>query len=170
LVPWYAVAARGPSFWSFPLASDEERGAGVISIGLALEDRSGEIALRSADPSAAPRIFHPYGAAIERGDFEEGWAALAELLDTPAMRGAGVRLDSNGRGLVEILGERLGTAYHPAGGCPIGAVVDPELKVLGTEALRVADASVFPGHVTNNPNLTCFAVGERAARLIAAGR
>ena len=45
----------------------------------------------------------------------------------------------------------------------MGAVVDEDLAVYGLEGLTVADASVFPAHVTNNPNLTCFMVGERAA-------
>jgi choline dehydrogenase-like flavoprotein len=45
-------------------------------------------------------------------------------------------------------------------------VVDERLRVRGIEGLRVADASVFPVNVTNNTNLTCFMVGERAAALI----
>ena len=52
------------------------------------------------------------------------------------------------------------------GTCAIGSVVDEELRVHGVEGLLVADASVFPAHVTNNPNLTCIMVGERAAGLI----
>jgi choline dehydrogenase-like flavoprotein len=60
----------------------------------------------------------------------------------------------------------LGTAAHPAGGCAIGQVVGPDLKVLGVQGLTVADASIFPRHVTNNPNFTCFMVGERAAALV----
>jgi choline dehydrogenase len=170
LAPWYAVAARGESFWSFPLATDELRGAGVIALGLALEDAGGTITLASADPLAPPRIFHPYDAAIDRGDFEPAWEALAALLATPAFADAGIRLDEGGRPLAAILRERLATAYHPAGGCAIGTVVDPRLGVLGVDGLMVADASVFPGHVKNNPNLTCFVVGERAARYAARGK
>ena len=68
--------------------------------------------------------------------------------------------------LDDTLTERLATAYHPACSCAIGSVVDERLRVLGVEGLRVADASIFPSHVTNNPNLTCFMVGERAAALI----
>jgi choline dehydrogenase-like flavoprotein len=29
------------------------------------------------------------------------------------------------------------------------------------------DASAFPAHVSNNPNLTCFMLGERAAAMLA---
>jgi len=49
------------------------------------------------------------------------------------------------------------------GTCAMGKVVDEDLRVYGLDGLVVADASVFPSHVTNNPNLTCFMVGERAA-------
>jgi choline dehydrogenase-like flavoprotein len=35
--------------------------------------------------------------------------------------------------------------------------------VQGVDNLRVADASVFPNHVSGNPNLTTFVVGERVA-------
>ena len=57
----------------------------------------------------------------------------------------------------------------PAGGCRIGEVVDADLRVKGVDGLRVADASVFPRHVSNNPNLTCHMVGERLAALMGAG-
>jgi choline dehydrogenase len=161
MAPWYAVAARGPGFWSFPLAADEEVGSGYIAIGLATEDRRGRIALVSTDPLAAPRIEHPYELAIDERAFEPGWNALRELLATEAM--AGVRLADDGRPLPDILRERVATAFHPMGGCSIGSVVGSDLAVLGHSGLYVADASVFPGQITNNPNLTCFAIGERMA-------
>ncbi len=51
----------------------------------------------------------------------------------------------------------------------MGSVVGPDLGVYGVEGLTVADASIFPRHVTNNPNFTCFMVGERAAALLREG-
>ncbi|MBD4642151.1 hypothetical protein GUG48_06690, partial [Xanthomonas citri pv. citri] len=44
------------------------------------------------------------------------------------------------------------------------------LRVKGVTGLRVADASVMPEHVTVNPNITCFMIGEKAAQLILADR
>lgn len=44
-----------------------------------------------------------------------------------------------------ILGE-----YHSCGSCPMGDVVDSHLRVNGVQGLRVADASVFPNHVSGN--------------------
>jgi choline dehydrogenase len=74
-----------------------------------------------------------------------------------------VRFAEGADGLTAALRDRLATAFHPACTCAIGSVVDPQLRVLGIDGLRVADASVFPANVTNNPNLTCLAVGERVA-------
>ena len=64
------------------------------------------------------------------------------------------------------------TVYHPAGTCRMGAanapdtVIDPRLRVLGLEGLRVADASIFPDMIRVNPGLTCMMIGERCAELI----
>lgn len=169
MVPWYAVAARGEDFWSFPLAHDEVAGRGVLALGLATEDRRGRIWLDSADPTASPRIDHPYDAAIAEGAFVAPWAALQRFLASDPIRDAGLALEHPERPLDDQLRDHLATAFHPQGGCAIGTVVDERLAVLGHEGLHVADASVFPGHVKNNPNLTCFAVGERAARIVAGG-
>ena len=64
----------------------------------------------------------------------------------------------------------MNSGQHPAGGCGIGTVVDSDLAVYGIDGLTVADASVFPVHVTNNPNLTVHVVGEVAARILTGRR
>lgn len=46
------------------------------------------------------------------------------------------------------------------------AVVDAELRVHGTEGLRVVDASVFPDLVGGNINATVVMIAERASDLI----
>ncbi|ROW04606.1 hypothetical protein VPNG_07433 [Cytospora leucostoma] len=48
------------------------------------------------------------------------------------------------------------------------AVVDLDARVYGTDNLFVADASIFPGHVTANPSSYVVAVAERASERILA--
>jgi 4-pyridoxate dehydrogenase len=59
--------------------------------------------------------------------------------------------------------------HHPLGTCRMGpasdstSVVDADLRVHGTEALRVIDASVFPDIVGGNINAAVVMVAEKAA-------
>jgi choline dehydrogenase len=164
--PGFAVVARGEGWWAFPFPLDEEGGTCAVAFALASEDVSGTVTLQSADPSAAPRIDHRYADVIARGEFADAVETFRELAGAPALAGRGAVNADEGVDLATILAERLGTAFHPMGTCAIGSVVDEELRIYGVEGLLVADASVFPAHVTNNPNLTCIMVGERAAALI----
>jgi 4-pyridoxate dehydrogenase len=64
------------------------------------------------------------------------------------------------------------TVHHPLGTCKMArsndpaAVVDPELKVLGLDGLRVADASVMPDLIGGNINAAVIMIAEKAADLI----
>ena len=59
-----------------------------------------------------------------------------------------------------------GTNYHPTSTCAIGRVVDSDLRVFGTEGLRVADASVMRSIVRGNINVAVIAIAEKAADIL----
>jgi choline dehydrogenase-like flavoprotein len=79
-------------------------------------------------------------------------------------------------GWEEYLREGSYRGDHPCGTCKMGgkddplAVVDPELRVIGVDGLRVADASVMPTVVSGNTNAAVMMIGEHAADLIARSR
>jgi choline dehydrogenase len=58
------------------------------------------------------------------------------------------------------------TVYHPTSTCAIGSVVGPELRVYGTEGLRVVDASVMPTITRANTHAATIMIAEKAADLI----
>jgi choline dehydrogenase len=65
------------------------------------------------------------------------------------------------------------SGYHTLGTCAMGPddddVVDPTLRVRGTEGLRVVDASVFPHQPSGNTSAPTQALAWHAASLILAG-
>ncbi|KAL0126566.1 hypothetical protein PUN28_005139 [Cardiocondyla obscurior] len=64
------------------------------------------------------------------------------------------------------------TLFHQSGTCkmgPIGdptAVVDPKLKVIGIQGLRVADASVMPEIISGHPTIPIYMIAEKAVDMI----
>ncbi|PCH40974.1 GMC oxidoreductase [Wolfiporia cocos MD-104 SS10] len=63
------------------------------------------------------------------------------------------------------------TTWHTAGSCSMlpkasGGVVDPELKVYGTNNIRVVDLSVVPLLFGAHPQATVYAIAEQAADII----
>ncbi|ODU07495.1 MAG: choline dehydrogenase [Pseudonocardia sp. SCN 72-86] len=138
----------------------------------------GRVTLRSWVPSAKPRITHNYLACEEdRVVLRDGLRLALEIAGQPALAGHlkpyGAAADA---GLVPTGGSdaeldayarrSVFSFYHPSGTCAIGDVVDAELRVLGVDALRVADTSVMPRLVGGNTNAPAIMIGERAAAFV----
>ncbi|HLG10075.1 MAG TPA: GMC family oxidoreductase N-terminal domain-containing protein [Gaiellaceae bacterium] len=58
------------------------------------------------------------------------------------------------------------TVYHATSTCAMGAVVDSELRVYGTDGLRVVDASVMPTITRANTHAATIMIAEKGADLI----
>jgi choline dehydrogenase-like flavoprotein len=139
----------------------------------------GELTLASADPRAAPRIRQNFLAtqkdweAMRRGVRmvrEIGrQKALSPFAAAEISPGPDCRSDAEIDAHIRATGI---TVHHPLGTCKMGpagdptAVVDPELRVLGVDALRVVDASVMPDLVGGNINAPVIMIAEKAADLI----
>jgi len=103
-----------------------------------------------------------------------------EISRQPALQGVIVRETRPGpevvgdEALKDYIFDSGQTSWHPVGTCRMGtdkdAVVDPELRVHGMAALRVADASVMPFHTSSNTNVPSIMVGEKAADLVLKAR
>ena len=140
----------------------------------------GWVRLASADPFAKPLI-HPNYLAVEADHrrLTDGvriarriyaTRALADWVQTEVLPGPNVsdaQLGDDARARAE-------SYHHQAGSCRMGldalAVVDPELRVHGIEALRVADASIMPAVPSGNCHAGIVMIGEKCADLIKADR
>ncbi|XP_012542669.2 glucose dehydrogenase [FAD, quinone] [Monomorium pharaonis] len=64
------------------------------------------------------------------------------------------------------------TIYHYSGTCKMGsrkdptAVVDPRLKVIGVQGLRVADGSIMPEIISAHTNIPVYMIAEKLADMV----
>ncbi len=153
-----------------------------IAIGaILLRPRSrGRIRLASIAPSAPPiidpRTFtDPEGDDLDR--LADGLHTVQRLLtETSALGGRLEELIDPPAPLTDRAAHiahvrrTAQTMYHPVGTARMGsdasAVVDPQLRVVGVQGLRVADASVMPTLIRGHTNAPSIAIGVRAAELI----
>ncbi|MBT2129884.1 choline dehydrogenase [Aliiroseovarius lamellibrachiae] len=136
----------------------------------------GEITLKSADPNEAPRIFFNYMSTDQDwDDFRRCIRLTREIFAQDAFEPfvnfeiqPGAKYNSDDE-IDSFIREHAESAYHPCGTCRMGraddpmAVVDPELRVIGVDGLRVADSSTFPRITNGNLNGPSIMVGEKAS-------
>ena len=182
---WYADrSARSPDIQlHLGLGSGIEAGVaqmkhgGVTLNSAYLRPRSrGTVRLQAGGPDAPPLIDPNYWA--DPGDKRlalEGLRLAREIMRQPALKrfvleerlpGAGIVSEQH---LFEYACANAKTDHHPVGTCKMGppsdptTVVTPQLRVVGLEGLRVADASVMPRLPSSNTNAPTIMVAEKAA-------
>jgi choline dehydrogenase len=139
----------------------------------------GSVQLASADVREPPRIRFNYMSHAD--DWTEARACVRltrELFSQPAFDryrgeemnpGASVQSDEQ---IDAFIAEKIETAYHPSCSCRMGAdgdpgaVVDPEGRVMGIEALRVIDSSIMPTITNGNLNAPTIMIAEKLSDAI----
>ena len=139
----------------------------------------GSVRLRSAEPMDSPRIHFNYMSHPE--DWIETRACVRltrEIFAQPAFDPYRSREIKPGAECVSddaidaFVCEHIDTAYHPSCSCKMGspmdpfAVVDPQTRVIGVEALRVINSSIMPSITNGNLNAPTIMLAEKAADMI----
>ncbi len=137
---------------------------------------TGWVRLRSADAREKPRICFNYMSQAE--DWAEMRACVRltrEIFAQPAFAPYRGREIQPGAGVVSdeaidaFIREKVESAFHPSCTCRMGsvadraAVVDPQARVIGVEALRVVDSSIMPSITTGNLNAPTIMLAEKCA-------
>ncbi len=171
----FRSAPAGAHLW-FPGVRPAYRDGFGIRAALLHPASRGCILLRSADPLDPVRVHGSFLSAPEDARaLHRGIILARDLAHDSAMDGVRGRELAPGpeveddAALEAWMRKVAITANHPCGTCAIGAdgaVLDPELRVRGTQGLRVVDASAMPDLVSGNINACVIMMAERAADLI----
>ncbi len=155
---------------------EREPGMSVAVCPVRPESR-GTIMAQSPDPLAYPAIRPNYlSAPSDLRVLISGIQQTRKIFSQPAMApysvaetvpGAGIATDEQ---FADYARKNGNNVYHPVGTCKMGtdpmAVVDPRLRVIGLEGLRVIDASIMPAVTTGNTNAPTIMIGEKGAAMI----
>ena len=136
----------------------------------------GTVTLRSSDPREHPKInFNYMSHPDDWADMRACVRLTREIFQQPAFapwRGREIQpgADCISDGAIDaFVADHVESALHPSCTCKMGqaddplAVVDPELRVIGVQGLRVIDSSVMPSITTGNLNAPTIMIGEKGA-------
>ncbi len=136
----------------------------------------GTVTLKSADPHDKPKILFNYMSHPDDWvDMRACVRLTREIFQQPAFAPYRGREIQPGAECVTddqidaFIAEHVESALHPSCTCKMGnprdpmAVVDPELRVIGVQGLRVVDSGVMPSITTGNLNAPTIMIGEKGA-------
>jgi choline dehydrogenase-like flavoprotein len=132
----------------------------------------GKVMLRAPLPDSKPRVLSNLLTTDEdRASMIAGVRIALEIASQPALKAIersplSVPASGSDEDIVEWVTRSAQTVYHPTSTCAMGDVVDSELRVYGTEGLRVVDASVMPTITRANTHAPTVMIAEKAADLI----
>lgn len=136
----------------------------------------GSVTLNSANPRDKPKILFNYMSHPD--DWTEMRACVRltrEIFQQPAFapwRGREIQPGADcvtDEAIDVFIADHVESALHPSCTCKMGspadpmAVVDPELRVIGVEGLRIVDSSIMPSITTGNLNAPTIMIGEKGA-------
>jgi choline dehydrogenase-like flavoprotein len=132
----------------------------------------GSVRLRAPLPDSKPRVLCNFLATDDdRASMIAGVRIALEIAAQPALKAIereplSVPVSDSEADILEWVTRAAQTVYHPTSTCAMGAVVDSELRVYGTQGLRVVDASVMPTITRANTHAPTVMIAEKAADLI----
>ena len=144
----------------------------------------GHIRLKSPNPADPPAIAPHYLTTEEdRRVAADSLRVARRIVAQPALAQyqpseylPGPSVGDDDASLLKAAGDIGTTIFHPIGTAKMGlasdplAVVDERLRVMGTERLRVIDASVMPTITSGNTNSPTVMIAEKGAAMVLAGR
>jgi 4-pyridoxate dehydrogenase len=171
-----APMTASPYFWPFRKAYAD---AYACRVAVLRPESRGRVELVSDDPRQPVRIRQNFLATEnDRKTLRAGLRIARDVCRQSAMQpfmareiGPGDGAASDAELDAHIRSDAI-TVHHPLGTCKMGppsdplAVVDPELRVFGTESLRVVDGAAMPDLVGGNINAPIIMIAEKAADLI----
>ncbi len=151
-----------------------ESGAFTLRFGLGKPTSRGVLEISSSDLSQPARIDPAYlNSSFDRDAAIEAFEIAISMVETDPIREfaksrIGPKELRKKSDKLAYVSSNLGTYWHYAGSCRMGtdddAVVDPDLKVIGLDGLRIADASVMPEIPCVNTQVPTLIVADKAAR------
>jgi choline dehydrogenase-like flavoprotein len=141
----------------------------------------GSVRLTSADPRAPARIdtrtladgedLRRFTLAVDEARALGHSPAFDQWRAAELLPGDAAKSSQDVRGFIT---QATTAFFHPVGTCRMGSgpdcVVDDALRVRGVEGLRVVDASIMPEIPNALPNAAVYAIAEKAASLMDAGK